>query len=146
VGQPVEIRVPIAVRVYGVCFGLLWVGFLIVGITRSEPSQIPFAGFMAIFGVAFIYRIDGIKVVADESGLLVRNIFSTSRFRWGEVEDFRLGRSMMGMPFGQVIHVLLRNGEVVTADVTMRPWIMFGGRAKLERTLQELRRWRPRQA
>jgi hypothetical protein len=33
------------------------------------------------------------------------------------VEDFRLG-TMMGMPFGRVIHVLLRNGEVVTLDIT----------------------------
>jgi hypothetical protein len=140
-GQRVEIRMPIAIRIYGVCFGLVWVGFLIVAITRSGPSQIPFAVFMAIIGVAFIYRIDSMKVVADGSGLLVRNLLRTWRFRWGEVEDFRLGRSMMAMPFGQVIHVLLRNGEVVTADVTVRPWILFGGRAKLERTLRELRRW-----
>jgi PH (Pleckstrin Homology) domain-containing protein len=101
---------------------------------------------LAIFGVTFIYRIDSMKVVADESGLLIRNLLRTSRFPWGEVEGFRPGRSMMAMPFGQVIHVLLRNGEVVTADVTARPWILFGGRARLERTLQDLRRWLPRQA
>ena len=144
--QPVEIRMPIAIRVYGVCFGLLWVGTLIAMTTRARSSQIPFAVLMGIVGVAFIYRVFGMKVVADGSGLLVRNLYRTWRFRRDEVEEFRLGRSVPALPFGQVIHVLLRNGEMVTADVTMRPWILFGGRAKLERTMHELRRWLSRTA
>ncbi len=144
-GQPIEIRLPIAIRIYGACFGLVWVGFLIAAITSSKASEIPFAAFMAIFGAAFIYRFVGVWIVADESGLLIRNLYRTWRFRWDEVDDFRLGRPM-AMPFGQVIHVLLRNGEVVTADVTASSWTLFSGRAKLERTLQELRRWLSRQA
>jgi len=139
--QPVVVRIPIAVRVYGVGFGLVWVGFLVVASIKSERSQVPFTVLMAVIGVALIYRIDSMKVVADGSGLFVRNMYRTWRFRWGDVEDFRPGRSFMGLPFGQVIHVLLRNGGIVTLDVTARPWVLFGAPAKFEGTLQALRGW-----
>jgi hypothetical protein len=76
---------------------------------------------------------------------VVRNFFRTLRLGWGEVEDFRLG-TMMGMPFGRVIHVLLRNGEVVTLDITASHWtFVFGERAKQEQMLQRLREWLPRE-
>jgi hypothetical protein len=48
-----------------------------------------------------------------------------------EIEDFRLGRAAVGQLFGQVIHVLLRNGEVVTADASWASWgFLFGGRGQ----------------
>jgi hypothetical protein len=86
---------------------------------------------MAALGTAFILRTWSIRFVADESRLLVCNFFRTWRFRWDEVEDIRLGRPMIGMPFGRVIHVLLRNGEVVILDITTMHWgFAFGGKAK----------------
>jgi hypothetical protein len=81
--------------------------------------------------------------VADESGLLVRNLYRTWRLPWDEVEDFRVGQAMMGMPFGKVIHVLLRNGEVVKVEVTIKPGVFSGGGVLLEQTLQRLRPWLP---
>lgn len=141
--QPVQIRQPLVVRIYIVCFSFLWVGLLLWGVVTS-PSVAPGAIFMLAFGVAFVVRIEGLRLVADESGLLVRNFFRTWRFGWAEVEDFRLGRPVMGLPFGQVIHVLLRNGEVVTADISASHWgFTFGGNAKREQLLQRLREWLP---
>jgi len=57
-----------------------------------------------------------------------------------DVEDFRLG-PMLGMPFGRVIHALLANGEMVTLDVTMRPWLFGKGREQRDRYLRQLRGW-----
>lgn len=112
----------------------------------SSPSVAPVAILMIAFGVAFVVRIEGLRLVADESGVLVRNFFRTWHFEWAEVEDFRLGRPTMGLPFGQVVHVLLRNGEVVTADISASHWgFTFGGKAKREQMLQRLREWLPRQ-
>jgi hypothetical protein len=41
----------------------------------------------------------------------------------------------MGMPFGRIIQVLLRNGEVINVDVGLKPRVRSGGRVRLERTL-----------
>jgi len=142
-GNPVEIRQPLVLRVYIACFSLLWVGLLLWDVITS-PSDAPIAILMIAFGVALGVRIETLKLVADDSGLLVRNFFRTWRFGWAEVEDFRLGRPMMGMPFGQVIHVLLRNGEVVTADISASHFgFAFGGKAKREQLLKRLREWLP---
>jgi Bacterial PH domain len=142
--EPIEFRQPAPVRIYFVCFALLWVGSLVAFGIRS-PSDALITVLMSAIGVAFIIRIWSVKFVADESGLVVRNFFRTLRLGWGEVEDFRLG-TMMGMPFGRVVHVLLRNGEVVTLDITASHWtFVFGGRAKQELMLQRLREWLPRE-
>ena len=134
----VEIRQPILLRLYVGAFAMLWCGVLL-GAVLTAFNVIPL--FMLAFGLTFMYRMFSLAVVADESGLLVRNNFRTRRFRWDEVEDFRIGGPMMNMPFGKVIHVLLHNGEIMTLDVTMRPWILGGGRAKLEHHLRELKAW-----
>jgi hypothetical protein len=102
---------------------------------------------MAALGAAFILRAWSIRFIADESGLLVRNLFRTWRLRWDEIEDFRLGQPVMVIPFGRVIHVLLRNGDVVTLDITTMHWVFaFGGKAKQEQVLERLRAWLPDRA
>lgn len=131
-------------QIYFACFGLLWVGLLLGSLTRSR-SDAPIALLMIVLGGAFIVRTWSLKFVANESGLLVRNFFRTWRFGWDQVEDFRLGRGGMAMPFGQVIHVLLRNDEVITLDITASHWsFLLGGKEKRERTLKMLREWLPR--
>ena len=142
--ESLQIRQPAGMTVYAVCFGLLWVGILVAAIITSSLSDAAIPLLMIALGGALISRMESMKLVADEFGLLVRNFSRTWRFRWDEVEDFRLGRPMMGMLFGQVMHVLLRNGEVITLDVTAFNWgFAFGGRAKREQTLRRLREWLP---
>jgi hypothetical protein len=51
---------------------------------------------------------------------------------------------MNGLPFGWVIHALLRNEEVVTLDVAAYSWsLAFGAKAKREEILHRLRKWLP---
>jgi hypothetical protein len=143
VRQPVEIRQPAAIRIYVVAFILFWVGALVWGGIPS-PFDVPILVFMATSGLALAARIQMLKLVADDSGLLVRNLFRSWRFRWAEVEDFRLGTPAMGMPFGQVIHVLLRNGDVIAVDITASNWgLLFRGKTKLDQLLKRLREWLP---
>jgi hypothetical protein len=80
---------------------------------------------MVAFGVGFTSRMAMVKLQVDESGVVVRNFIRTWRFDGSENEDFRLGRAAVGQLFGQVIHVLLRNGEVVTADASWASWDSF---------------------
>jgi hypothetical protein len=143
--QPVEMRPPAAVRVYIICFILLWI-VLFAASGIASPFNTPIAIILIVFGLAVGIRSVSLKFVADESGLLVRNFFRTRHFGWDEVEDFRWGRLVMGMPFGQVIYLLLRNGEVVALDISASHWgFAFGGRLKREQMLQRLREWLPHQ-
>jgi hypothetical protein len=51
---------------------------------------------------------------------------------------------MLGMPFGQVIHVLLHDGEVVTMDITAAHWAFtFGRKERRVQMVQRLRAWLP---
>jgi Bacterial PH domain len=138
--EPVVIRLAVFIRVYSAGFAVLWFGFLIFFLSRSTLADVPVAIAMMGLGGAMMFRLNSLRVVADESGLIVCNVFRTWRFSWDEVEDFRLGRPTMGMPFGKVIHVLLRNDEVITADVTAMSWF-FLGRVKQQQALQKLRAW-----
>lgn len=141
--QAIEIRQPAAVRIYVVAFTVFSVAVLVWGGIPS-PVDALILVFMAAFIVALAARIQMLKLVADDSGLLVRNFFRSWRFKWAEVEDFRLGTPPMGMPFGRAIHVLLRNGEVIAVDVSASNWgLLFGGKTKHEQLLKRLREWLP---
>ncbi len=121
---------------------MFWVGALVWG-GIPAPFDVHILVFMGTIGVALAARIQMLKRVADDSGLLVRNFFRSWRFKWAEVEDFRLGTPPMGMPFGRAIHVLLRNGEVIAVDITpSNRGLLFGVRkARLEQLLKRLREW-----
>jgi hypothetical protein len=141
--EPTLIQQPLAMRIYCLLFGLLVVGTMVPSAIRSGPDGILILLFVAV-GVTFIARVASLRVLADESGLHVRNFFRTQHFRGDEVEDFRLGRPMGGLPFGWAIHVLLRNEEVVTLDVAVYSWsLAFGSRVKREQVLNGLRQWLP---
>jgi putative effector of murein hydrolase LrgA (UPF0299 family) len=77
--QPIEIRQPAAIGIYVVGFTLFFVGALVLGII-SSPSDAPILGLMMAFGIALGARIQMLKFVADESGILIRNFFRTWRF------------------------------------------------------------------
>jgi hypothetical protein len=139
----VVIRQPAALRVYLCGFGLVWFGFLVaIGIRRGGASALV-AGFMLLLGGTLFYRMLRLSVVADEAGLLVHNNSRTKRYPWTEVEDFRVGAPGMAMAIGKTVHVLLRDGTIVTLDVTTRPWFSKRAKAKLETYLAGLRAWLP---
>jgi hypothetical protein len=88
-------------------------------------------------GESIVFLVLRLAVIADETGLVVRNNFGTEQLRWSEVEDFRVGAARGG----QMIHVLLRTGEFLPLDVTLRPALFGRGRRKLNSYLSALRAW-----
>lgn len=142
VPEPLRIRQPTALRVYMGAFGIVWCGFIAGGLADlvPRPESLILLGMLA-FGALLTYRMVRLEVVADASGLLIRNYYRTKRYDWSEVEDFRVGGSMLGMPRGKVIHALLVDGEVVTLDVTMRPWAFGRAIETRDRYLRQLREW-----
>jgi hypothetical protein len=137
-------RQPVAATIFLICsmLLLLWFGVLVV----MSPSGIPLIG-LGLIGVvlALAARTLLLKVVANESGLLVRNTLRTRRFTWNEVEDFALGQQLTRLG-ADVVNVLLRNGHVVPLDVTSISWpFVRGGTAKREQIMETLRQWLPSQ-
>ena len=142
--EPTEIRQPVAMRIYLLLFSLIFVGTVLVPDGVGSGSDVVLIPVFLVVGVAFFGRIASLRVLADESGLHVRNFLRTQHFQWDEVEDFRLGRPLMSPPFGWVIHALLRSGEVATLDITANRWgFGSGGRQKREEMLRRLRGWLP---
>jgi apolipoprotein N-acyltransferase len=139
----VQIRQPLALRIYIAAFGVFWCGILVTGLIATGAGIAVFAVPMLAFGMTLCFRLFRLGVDADAAGLMVRNNFRTKRFTWDEIEGFRIGSPQMGMPFGKVIHTLLRDGEIFTLDVTMRPWMIPGARHKLDSYLASLRAWVP---
>jgi hypothetical protein len=142
VPEPLRIRQPTALRAYIGGFGVFWCVLVSVGFFGLAPrpeALIPLG--MLAFGGSLTYRMFRLEAVADDGGLLIRNYYKTRRYSWGEIEDFRLGSPMLGMPFGKVIHALLVNGEIVTLDVTMMPALLGRGRKRRENHLRQLQEW-----
>jgi len=101
--EPTEIRQPVAMRIYLLLFSLLFVGTVLVPDGVGSGSDVVLIPVFLVVGVAFFGRIASLRALADESGLHVRNFVRTQHFQWDELEDFRLGRPMISLPFGWVI-------------------------------------------
>lgn len=136
-------RQPVASRAYVVGFAVLWCGLLgaavVAGAVAGSPAAV-LPLLMLAFGAGLTYRLFRVGVLADESGLMVRNYFGTRRYRWSDAEDFRIGKPT-NLPFGNAIFVQLRDGGVATLDVSMRPWFGTRGRQALGSNLDALRSW-----
>jgi hypothetical protein len=135
--QPVVIRISVLVRAYVTVFAAVWCGFLIAVTVAAGLSLIPIV--MLVFGATLCYRNFQLAAVADESGLVVHNRFSSRRVSWPEIEDFRVsgGRGLSN----STIQVLLSNGEMFGLDVTTTSAIRPRSRARLDTNVSGLRAW-----
>jgi len=141
-GRRLEIRLPYGFRIYIVVFGLVWCGFVVSALVTAESGVVVIPLLMLVFGGTLMFRMANLAVIADDSGLRVRNSFRTRRFTWDEVEDFRIGSPAM-MPYGKAVHALLHDGQMIPLDATMGPWFFSRSRAKLEGYVSDLRWWLP---
>ena len=139
--QRVEIRQPTIARVYIICFGLFWCGVLVDALLRRHSSADAAALLLMLgLGEGIVFLVLRLAVIADETGLVVRNNFGTEHLEWNEVEDFRVGGTTGGQ-FGKKIQVLLRNGDLIALDATLRLSISGRGRRELDSDLAALRAW-----
>src|SRR5437879_5809265 len=90
----------------------------IVAVHRS-PGVIVLL-LMLAFGAILTYRLFRASVLAAANDVTVRNFSRTRTLARRESEGFRIG-PMSGQPFGQTIHVLLRDDTILPLDATSRP-------------------------
>jgi hypothetical protein len=95
---------------------------------------------MLAFGAILTYRLFRASVLAAANDVTVRNFFQTRTLARRESKGFRIG-PMSGQPFGQTIHVLLRDDTILPLDATSRPLPFAQGKRILQRQLDTLREW-----
>lgn len=141
----VEIRPPLAARVYAAVFSTLWCGAVVVGGVRGLLAgslaalvTVP----MLALGATFGYRLVRMGVRGERDTLTIRNSWSTRTLRRADIEDFRTGTGITGgLPGSRVVQVLLRDRTVLPLDVTSTPLPLPRGRARLQQRLEQLQAW-----
>lgn len=114
---------------------------LAVGALGGDPVPVAVTALI-VAGVLALQSL-WLVVVADEHGLLIRNVTETRLVGWDEVEGFRLH---LDDGAGTVkIYALLGGDEIVPLDASMRVWPRHRGRAKLQWQLGQLRSSLPRE-
>jgi hypothetical protein len=110
-----EIRPRLSERVGFSIFVLLyWLLFLRV----LWRGQLSLGVAVLAIGVCFLcvaaYSWWRLAMVADDSGLLIRNFIRTHHIAWDDIADFRIGEPRRS------IHVLCHDGLMINVDVTRR--------------------------
>lgn len=142
----IQIRPPLAVRLYLAGFGILWTVTLSTSLVRSigsgHASDVAGLLVMITFGAGLCYLIGGVAVVTRGDDLLVRNTWRRRRIPREAIDDFRAG-GVSGKPWSVEIYALLRDGSILPLDASRRygPAILRSDRASRVRRLAMLREW-----
>jgi hypothetical protein len=129
-------------QVFGCAFAAVVFAFMGLGGLLAESSV---AGKIAAVGlcgsiVAVFLRYGQAKVIASSEGVDVRNPFTHYSLKWGQIEDFHLGRWRLNP---SVCLIRLRDGQTKPALGVFENNSAFGGGPKLVAELnEELRRSR----
>ena len=137
----VEIRPPIALRVYVIVFTVFWLGAVTVAALSMgwTPSlAIPLG--MLVFGALLGWRLAGLAVLGEGDELLVRNNLRTARLRRDQIEGFREEAGGRSSPTAKVF-ALLRDGTVLSLDAVSMPTLPGRRSRSAERALADLRAW-----
>jgi hypothetical protein len=137
-------RLPLALRIYGIAFGVVWCGVLAAGtvsgaVAGSLGALVPLA--MLIVGGTFLVRMNLQSVRINGSTVIVRNILSTRRIDRADVEGVRLGRAHWPQAIGTAVILLTTDNRLVCIDVTHHSGILLGGRQRAEAVATDLRSW-----
>ena len=142
----IQIRPPLAIRLYIVGFGILWTVSLSTNLVRSigngHASDAAGLLVMLAFGVGVSYLIGGAAVVTHGDDLLVRNTWRRRRIPREAIDDFRAG-GVSGKPWGVEIYALLKDGSILPLDASRRygPAILRRDRTGRAQRLVMLREW-----
>lgn len=132
--EPVLIRLPTVARGFQVVFMCGWVGFAVKAyLDFGQPVILLFS----LVGVAFAARNTSLMVRADSSGLFVRNLWRTRSIPWSQVERFGFGAPSQSLGLEKVVHVVLRDGEVLSLDATRRS----GRGERMREQVRRLQAW-----
>jgi hypothetical protein len=130
-----------------VAFGVVWttvlVGLLNIRLIHGlQPVEWLVA--VAVFATLLLVwvRFYRVVVVAEPAGLLIRNTFSTRRFRWDDIERFEIDEPDSPLdPWQIVCH--RRSGRKVVLEATRRVNLSPRSRQAVETYLRDLQAWLP---
>jgi hypothetical protein len=126
-------------RLYVVAFAALWFAILALvmldatGPWRSSPL------IVALVGGLWFARILSLAVEVNAEGVVVRNLFRTTRLPWERIDGFRVQRGLgYGSPLGRTVSLLLDGGDALTLDASMRTWGFTGGHQQVREMAAKL--------
>ncbi|MDQ1724164.1 MAG: hypothetical protein QOG52_1192 [Frankiaceae bacterium] len=130
-------------RVYVAVFGTFWCGAVLVGfvgglVHKSAVAVVP--GVMLAFGSTVTYRLFRVSAIVEGDSLTVRNQFTTKKLTRSDIEEFRVGRAS-NQPFGQAIHILIRDKSILAIDASARPCLTRRGKLLLAHKRANLETW-----
>ncbi len=139
-----QIRLPLAVRIYVVLFTVVWCGLLASVVVRlfSRGSPTALIGLAMLALGAFLgYRLCRLGVHAEQDLLVVRNNLRTLRLTRTDIAGCRKGGTRGGFPGSQAVQLLLHDQALVPLDVTAAPLPLPWSRARLQQQLEQLQAW-----
>jgi hypothetical protein len=155
VSTDIEILMPRWARVSIVGFGVVWCGFglfvaVLAAVSGSPLALIP-VGMVAVGG-SLGFRLVGLRTLARDDQLVIRNYARTHRVGRAMVRDFTISKDggvsvaphafSIGWTF--VIETQLADGRIIPMEVTRWPRIVPWAAPQLERQLSDLRDWAQR--
>ena len=141
--ESVDIRPPLAGRVFAIAFGVFWLSFPVRGIvsaiTEGDGGFLAFLVPFTAFGVFVIGSNLRMRVRADANGLRFRNFWRQETYAASDIAAFMVhspnGRSS---GFGGMVAVVLHSGRIIDLRATSTG--RFGS-AKREVHLRRLQHW-----
>lgn len=118
---------------------LLGLASLVSGLTGAGFTLLA----LGIPATILAYRGCTLEVVANETGLTVRNIYNSRHLRWDQIEGFRIGGSTSGGPTESMIYVLLSGQPMLPLEVTRRRHMTAQDPGGLNSRVKSLEEWTP---
>ncbi|HEU0101736.1 MAG TPA: hypothetical protein VFR07_05390 [Mycobacteriales bacterium] len=140
-----EIRSPLAARIYVGVFCTLWCSLVVYGGVRGAlAGSVQTLVLVPMFaaGATVGYRLFWLGVRTEHDTMTVRNNFRTRTLSRADIEGFRTGSLRAGsLPGSEAVHVLLRDESLLALDVTVSAFPLPGSRKRLQERLQQLQAW-----
>jgi hypothetical protein len=134
------IRPPRLRRWWAIGFSTVWCAGVgtatIIGFADGRGSA-AIGLLMVAFGATLGWRLARLSVRCEGDLLIIRNNFRSRTLRRAEIEGFRVGQPQGGIPFGNVVYVLLDDDSVLPLDATLR----MRRRGSVDRDLLRLKEW-----
>ena len=126
-------------RLYIAAFAVLWIAIIaLFMLDGSGPWRFP-PLILGLVGEMWFVRILSLAVEVNSEGVVVRNLFRTTRLPWDRIDGFRVQRGLgFGSPMGRTVSLLLDGGDALTLDATMRSWAFTGGHDAVRETAARL--------
>ena len=108
---------------------------LLLLITRLDGGPLRALMVMTLFAILlYAYRVFRTAAIADERGVVVRNLLGNRSVSWGEVRSISAGPSPKGENIG--VNLMLADGTILPVEASWGPWYQGRGKPDSEHAQQ----------